>query len=1052
MVWKRRALKWGGMSGLCMTLLVLVFVAGFLWLAREYTRFHPLDLTARLPQVEKYLLPDGMKLEAEKAELFFDEGPVLRVSGLALRGADGELGVFVEQAAIQLSTAQLFLLSAAPKVIEASGVTLRLVRTTDGISVAGLNLPQSNDKAEGVVEWLNGIGWDRLWGRIQTVKVANLNLLVRDDVQQAEWVLERGNMVVARSPEDGERGTLTAVVRRLYGDVKQMKELDNVPVLVSFAHRPKADGMEIRGRLDRANAQMVTDYFPPQFKDLLQAQGQVEVGTRLMEENRMAQPWVTMRLTNVKVQPPEGYSKALKFPKLTVTASYVPPVVGVSESDVLSILDLQLTTTRGSVMFASGTIAGIQSDPLVSMSLTSSKGDVQGVFDLFPDELHGFAKALHWLRPNIQGGTYKDLRAEYVGRPSAFPGCGDHCAVLNIDARIENGVVRFLDEMSPLRAPAGTFKWRGQVLDIVVPEGKIASQNASNVRVNMSNIFAVSPTDLRVTANLKGDVNEVMAELGAMPETHGKVPQGITGSHTSTLDILVPMPRGGEPKFATSTVLVTSSLVGVNVRGLKELRGLDFAAPTATATLRADKTLRVVGEGTLGGNPMKADWSQNIAPGIPPMMTLVAQGTVGGDWLMAQAPTTLVSLTGLVGVALNLQEDKTGKWLFGVKADGGKAQIKIPDANFTKPKGEKLAVEAVGSYVVSGSVVLKTLNVQGNKIAANGAVDWRPGKLAASTVKLPSLKLGETDLSVDFANGKIAVSGKRLDLRGYDLFGDGTPKDPKEVASSQPDNVLLTINVDEVLTEKGKLNALIASVKANKGNWDLQTMSALVDGSYKVNVQMTALKNQPGRKKLTIDVQDLGRTLSSLGIYDQLEHGKMTGEITYDTPDVGGGLIKIENFELKNPPVLVQLLSLLSLEQLLSGTSSTRFRTGTIPVRVDHGVWYLDNASFEGPSMSLRLDGSYDRTSKQLDIDGKMAPAIPLNRLVGKIPLLGTLLTGSQDGVVVADFRLKGSTEKPQINVRPLSVITPGLLKDFWRGITGGSDKPKPNVIDGSKK
>ena len=123
MVWKRRALKWGGMSGLCTALLVLLLIAGFLWLAREYTRAHPLDLTARLPQVEKYLLPDGLKLDAEKAELFFDEGPVLRVSGLSLKGADGQMGVFVEQAAIQLATSQLFLLSAAPKVVEASGVS-----------------------------------------------------------------------------------------------------------------------------------------------------------------------------------------------------------------------------------------------------------------------------------------------------------------------------------------------------------------------------------------------------------------------------------------------------------------------------------------------------------------------------------------------------------------------------------------------------------------------------------------------------------------------------------------------------------------------------------------------------------------------------------------------------------------------------------------------------------------------------------------------------------------------------------------------------------------
>jgi hypothetical protein len=100
--------------------------------------------------------------------------------------------------------------------------------------------------------------------------------------------------------------------------------------------------------------------------------------------------------------------------------------------------------------------------------------------------------------------------------------------------------------------------------------------------------------------------------------------------------------------------------------------------------------------------------------------------------------------------------------------------------------------------------------------------------------------------------------------------------------------------------------------------------------------------------------------------------------------------------------------------------------------------------------MSLRLNGPYNSDLKELNMDGKLAPAIPLNRLVAKIPLLGTILAGSQDGLVVADFKLKGPTRDPQVNVRPLSVLTPGLVKDLWKGLTsGGNTVPAPKVIDG---
>lgn len=1040
MVWKRRALKWGGMSCLFLVLFMLVCVGGFLWAAAEFTRYRPLDLTDRIPQVQKYLLPEGLGLQAEKVELFFDGGPVVRVSGLGVTGSDGTLGVYVEHAAIRLAASQLFLLSAAPQTVEASGVTFRVVRDDSGISIAGLTLPKSKS-SEGVVDWLNGLSWSPTWARLSAVRVANLNLLVRDDVQRTEWFLERGNMSVYRYPKDGENGTLTAVIRRISGDTERLRKLDNVPVLVSFAHGPKADGLVIRGRLDRANAQMVMDYFPPQFKDLLQAQGQVEVGTRLLEGNQLEQPWVTLRLTKVKVQPPKGFSEALEFPKLTLTASYSPPEDGVSGTDVLLIKELEAVTVRGNAFSVSGTVTDVQTDPLIDLSLSSPKGELQGVFDLFPDQEHGFAKALHWLRPNIEKGNYENLTAHYAGKPSAFPGCGEQCGTLDIDADVMNGQVRFLKEMSPVTVPKGTFQWRGQTMTVTAAKGNIAGQSATDVKVQMSNIFAHEPTDLTVKGAITGDLQELLGEFAKLPETHGKVPQEITGRHSSVMDINVPMPRGAEPTFASSTVMVSSSIADVTVKGLPELKGAVFTAPTADVNFYADKTLQVVGKGSFSGSPLTVDWSMNLQPKAPSSMKLIAQGQVGGDWLTRQAPAGLVSATGPVGIGLSLQEDAKGKWNFDVKADGAAATVVVDKANLTKAKGDPLAIAAKGSYVPSGTLVLSALDVKGNKLAASGSVSWNPADIGKSTVKLPGLKLGDTDVSVDFANNRAVVTGNRLDLRGYDLLKSDGVSDTKP---KEPANLTVVANVNEVLMEGGKLDRLATTLKATNGRWDVQKLSTFVDGTSAVNITSTPLRGAPGRKKLVLDIQDLGRTLVVLGVYDKLDHGKLTGEITYDTPDTGTGLVKITNFELKNPPVLVQLLSLLSLEQLLAGTSSTLFKTGEVPLQVDHGVWYLNNASFDGPSMSLRLDGNYDRPNNVLNFDGKMAPAIPLNRLVARIPLLGTVLTGSQDGVVVADFKLKGTTDSPQINVRPLSVITPGLLKDFWRGVTGGSSNNKP--------
>ncbi len=1058
MVWKRRALVWGGWSGGSIAVLMLLGIALFIWAAQEYTRYRPLDVTHRLEQLGTYLMPKGMELAADKAELYFDDGPILRLSGLAVKGSDGELGVFIEQAAVRFASTQLLLLSAAPKDVEARGVTLRLVRAMDGVSIAGLNF--GNDKADsrkGVVDWLNGLGWDRVWGRLKQVKIADLNLLVRDDVQHAEWVLEDGGLVISRYPDAGERGTLTAFVRRLYGEGDQLDNFDNVPVLVSFEHGPKAEGLEIRGRLDRADAQMVSDYFPPQFADLLRAQGQVEVGTRLLESNKLEQPWVTLRLRDVKVHPEVAYSKPMEFPKLVVTASYVPPVNGVSSSDVLMVRELNVTTHRGATLEASGTITGMQGgNPLVDVSLASPKGEIQGVFDLFPDKPRGFAKALEWLKPNIIKGNYSELTAHYKGYPEDFPGCGEQCGVLDIDTEFSDGRVRFLDEMTPVDAPEGRFRWRGQTFTVTAPKGTIKSeagyQNVKNVVVTMKDIFAHTPSQLRVTGIVNGPAAGVMAELNKIDEITGKVPLGISGKQTGWMDILVPLPRGAKSSFASSTVLVSATIADVGVKGLKQLKGLDFAGPNAVVTLDEAKRLRVQTDGSLGGLPMKVDWSQSIAPHADDKMHLTAKGSVTGAWLMQHVSTTQLHVNGPVGVNLTLDETKDGTWQFAAVAEGARALVEVPAVKFTKPVGGRLGVDTKGVYTEGKRIALEKLDVVGRDLAVNGTVDWFMNDLAKSTINLPMVTLGKTDVAATMKGGDVSLKGNLLDVSGYDLFDskvEGKPVD--DTPDESIDGIYLDMDVKTVRFEKGDLTDVSLDAHAVKGRWEVGRLDALVDGK-KIHIVRNALPGQSGRSQMTLVIDDLGRTLDVTGIYSQLAKGRLTGDITYDSRDIGGGVLRIDNFEVKNPPVMMQVMSLLSLEQMFSGTGSTLFKTATIPVRIDGQVFYLDNASLEGPSMDVRLTGTYDRAHKDMNIDGKLAPGIPLNRLVGKIPLLGTLLTGSQDGVVVADFKVKGSTSDPQVNVRPLSVITPGLLKDFWRGVTGsGTAAPavKPEVQDG---
>ena len=48
------------------------------------------------------------------------------------------------------------------------------------------------------------------------------------------------------------------------------------------------------------------------------------------------------------------------------------------------------------------------------------------------------------------------------------------------------------------------------------------------------------------------------------------------------------------------------------------------------------------------------------------------------------------------------------------------------------------------------------------------------------------------------------------------------------------------------------------------------------------------------------------------------------------------------------------------------------------------------------------------------------------------MPIIGNILTGGE-GVVAANYTVKGTVKEPKYFVNPLSILTPGIFKEFWK-------------------
>jgi len=76
-----------------------------------------------------------------------------------------------------------------------------------------------------------------------------------------------------------------------------------------------------------------------------------------------------------------------------------------------------------------------------------------------------------------------------------------------------------------------------------------------------------------------------------------------------------------------------------------------------------------------------------------------------------------------------------------------------------------------------------------------------------------------------------------------------------------------------------------------------------------------------------------------------------------------------------------------------------------------------------------------DRPKNQVALKGSLVPAYGLNSLLGNIPVLGDVLTSKKgEGVFAAIYSATGNADEPKIDVNPLSVVLPGLLRQIFQG------------------
>ena len=146
---------------------------------------------------------------------------------------------------------------------------------------------------------------------------------------------------------------------------------------------------------------------------------------------------------------------------------------------------------------------------------------------------------------------------------------------------------------------------------------------------------------------------------------------------------------------------------------------------------------------------------------------------------------------------------------------------------------------------------------------------------------------------------------------------------------------------------------------------------------------------------------------------------------------VSNSVLIIDNFKVKEVPVLAKLLSLASLQgiaDLLTG-EGIRFTDLELNFSNKKGLTTIEEMYAIGPAVSILMDG-YIETKKLVSLRGTLVPATTINRSIASIPLLGKILIGDKtgEGVFGVSFKIKGPPKNLKTTVNPVKSLTPRFI------------------------
>ncbi len=627
------------------------------------------------------------------------------------------------------------------------------------------------------------------------------------------------------------------------------------------------------------------------------------------------------------------------------------------------------------------------------------------------------------------------------GEEESAPGWAFDVDNVQAGYAFENLSVDYRAPLFPVTNSKGTghFDLKTDILGVKVESGKLGALDLLGGEIVLGEVVAEGKGSADISVKLKGGLRDAFAYLSEDPinlQKNKKIDlKQVKGE--ADLDVRMIFDTSKPVMMDEMDVRATGTLKDIVIPDV--LRTLDLSGGPFALTLE-DKKVALKGKGQLHSRDIDLNWEEFMVSKGKPYKSKVTAKIAADPNLRQELGIVLDTfLEGSVPLEITYTTHSDGKAVADVNADAKGARFFIDPFDYEKPVGEEGSARFKAHFKDEQITEITGLTAKTARFTLDESQLTFKGKGAETYLsggKTKRFQLDETDAGLDFTMDekgqvKILFDGAFLDMRP---FMDAEP--PKAEGYTDPPSVVSvsakTLRTsDKQTVSDGKLYIDIDA----EGRFNQFEMDAKVG---KGDIYLRFKPDREGKKKFFLEATDAGATLKAFNVYNGMKGGTMTvsGEPVKGVYDRNfSGTVEIRDFTANDAPSLTKLFSILSLSGLMEvlqndGLAFTRLEAKFNWVyRREGALLVLKDGRTSGNTLGLTFDGEFDNARQTLDVSGTLIPLSGINKVIGKIPLVGDIITGGSGSLFAATYSIKGKMADPVISANPLSVLAPGLLR-----------------------